>query len=69
MCTNSFAILSTSRYQNATKFHMKNVRRAMRTNVEKLQEMFQTTLQNTDVSGQRELSMMTSVVNFYVPYC
>ena len=47
---------------------MKNVRKATRTNVEKHQEMFLTRLQNTDVSGLRELSMMTSIVNYYVPF-
>jgi len=57
------------RYQSAAKFHMKNVRRAMRTNVEKLQEMFLTRLPNTDVFGLRELSMMTNIVDYYVPYC
>jgi len=40
------------RYQSAVKFHMKNVRKVTRTSVEKLQEMFLTRLQNTDVSGQ-----------------
>ena len=59
---NTNDIISPVRFPSVVRCHMRNVKRAMRTNARRLQDKLPTRLQDTDVCGPREHSLMTKDV-------